>query len=357
MNRTDVHISAQTGAQTIFDQITSLIAPYRELDQLRDCLTDGLMNEHGQTTSHGHELPTAARTWIKMKGIGLLTDLRLPIPARAALGQVIGLLELDTRPGVGLQDDGLPNLAWCEIPAGTFLMGSDKKRDPYAYRIEIPQKQVTLGAYHIAKYLVTYAQFQAFAEARDYFAPAWWQDFPNTAQAQDLEAQAFPYSNHPREMVTWYQAVAFCRWLTAHYRASGMIAAYQEIRLPTEQEWEKAARGTGGSVYPYGDDADIEQANISETKLGQTSTVGIFPDGVSPYGVHDMSGNVYEWCLTKYQTPDNHQIDASGVARVLRGGSFFLGSEWSRGAHRYEREPDVRLNDFGFRVVLASIPV
>src|SRR5690606_20791550 len=147
----------------------------------------------------------------------------------------------------------------------------------------IPQHEVDLPAYHISRYPITYAQFQAFLDAPDgFYHPGWWDGL---AANDDDKAQPgepdFPYANHPREHVSWYGAVAFCRWLTAKLG--------YEVRLPTESEWEKAARGTDGRIYPYGDEYDVAKANIGETGIGQTSAVGLFPDGASPYGALDMS--------------------------------------------------------------------
>src|SRR5690606_18508022 len=134
-------------------------------------------------------------------------------------------------------------LIWCEVPAGEFLAGSDKKRDPYAYRTEIPQRSVNIPyAYHVARYPVTQVQFQAFVS-----------DTP-------LDAPTLPVTN-----VSWEQANAFCEWLTARAHQIGQIAENQVIRLPDDDEWEKAARGTDGRVYPYGDDADADYANMSGT--------------------------------------------------------------------------------------------
>lgn len=157
----------------------------------------------------------------------------------------------------------------------------------------------------------------------------------------------FQYTNHPRERVSWYDAIAFCRWLSARLG--------YEVTLPTEAEWEKAARGTDGCIYPYGNDYDPAKANASDTGIDQTSAVGMFPDGASPYGLLDMSGNVFEWCLNAYNQPENIQLGGSDM-RVLRGGSWFFDQVIARAAYRFSLLPGDRDNlDVGFRLVCRPI--
>ena len=133
----------------------------------------------------------------------------------------------------------MPDIDWVEIPAGTFIYQDGEKQQ--------------LPAYAIARYPITHCQFQAFIEAPDgYPNPAWWQGL---AEQPEAPAEArWDYANHPREMVNWYEAVAFCRWLSH-------LLGY-EVRLPTEQEWEKAARGTDGREYPWGNGYRSGHANI-----------------------------------------------------------------------------------------------
>jgi len=202
--------------------------------------------------------------------------------ARAHWG--VEIAENDTRAGVGLRADGLPDIVWCEVPAGEFIYQEDER--------------VTLPAFHIAKYPVTYKQFQAFIDAPDGFSNVkWWDGLHKDGLKQQRSGpgdQAFKFWNHPRERVSWYDAMAFCRWLSAKLR--------DEITLPTEEEWEKAARGTDGRAYPHEGAFDPTKGNTAESGIGQTSAVGVFPDGASPYGVMDMSGNVWEWTLTEHET-------------------------------------------------------
>jgi formylglycine-generating enzyme required for sulfatase activity len=204
----------------------------------------------------------------------------------------MGISDRDTRPGVGLREDGLPDIDWVEIPAGSFLMGSDKEVDSQAFDNETPQITVDLPTYYMARYPITYKQYQAFIDAEDgFYNPEWWDGLTvSSSHKNQTGKQQFQYWNHPRENVSWYDAMAFCRWLSAKVGC--------EVRLPTEDEWVKAARGPDGLIYPYGNEFDAAKGNTRETGIDQTSAVGIFPTGVSPYGLLDMSGNVWEWCMT-----------------------------------------------------------
>jgi formylglycine-generating enzyme required for sulfatase activity len=147
-------------------------------------------------------------------------------------------------------------------------------------------------------------------------------------------------------MVSWYDAVAYCRWLSAKLGF--------DIRLPTEWEWQQAA--TGGepvNEYPWGAGWDVERANTYESRLGRTTAVGMYPHGASPVGALDMSGNVWEWCLNLYENPD--VIDLSNSSgRVVRGGSWGNAPLSARACSRNGFDPLFRYDDFGFRVCCSS---
>jgi hypothetical protein len=263
------------------------------------------------------------------------TPQALSPPERALCGRVLSQLG-DPRPGVGLDDRGLPDVVWCDVPAGEFIYQDGEKR--------------TLPAFRIAKYPVTFVQFQAFIDDPDGYAnPKWWDGLHADGLAQQREGpheQAFHYANHPRETVSWYEAMAFCRWLSAKRGA--------EILLPTHQEWEKAARGTDGRKFPWGDDFDWTKANVwademERTGMEQTSAVGAFPDGVSPYGALDMSGNIREFTSTEHRSGSDADV-GSNDRRVLRGGSWLDAVYVARAAFPDDSNPDGRSSGSGFRV-------
>jgi formylglycine-generating enzyme required for sulfatase activity len=239
-----------------------------------------------------------------------------------------------------------------EIPAGSFLMGSGALTDD-----EKPQHEVTLRAYRIGKYPVTNAQYLRFVEAID----CDWQ----TAEGRKPEK-----ANHPAVDLIWHDARAYCVWLTQQWHAEKRIADTEEVRLPTEAEWEKAARGMDGREWAWGNDWDETKCNSSELGLNDTSPVGMFPAGGSPYGCLDMSGNVWEWTVSlwgesfgspefkyPYHTDDGRENAGSGdeVLRVLRGGSFFSDQVSARCAYRGWYWPDYRRRFYGFRIVVALI--
>ncbi len=277
----------------------------------------------------------------------------LPPVDRAASGRVLAQLG-DPRPGVDLRDNGLPDIDWVEIPAGPFLMGSDKAVDSRADDDETPQITVDLPTYYMARYPITYRQYQAFIDAPDGFHNLqWWEGLAadDDHKSQPGE-QYFKFWNHPRENVSWYDAMAFCRWLSAKLG--------YEVRLPTEAEWEKAARGSDGRIYPYGNEFDAAKGNTNETGIGQTSAVGIFPDEELPYGLLDMSGNVYEWCITKWGWKYEDGVEAmdntpeESDRRVLRGGAWADYADGARCAARLGSPPRYRDRYGGFRVICVA---
>jgi formylglycine-generating enzyme required for sulfatase activity len=264
-----------------------------------------------------------------------LDDIETKPERRLEIGDELARLD-DPRPGVGLDERGLPDLDWVEIPAGEFLYGEKQQR-------------LSLDRFYIARYPITNAQYQTFIDAGGYEDEHWWSGLKKPAPEKPSWSQA----NRPRETVDWYEAVAFCRWLSQQLG--------YEIRLPTEQQWEKAARGTDGWEYPWGEGYRAGYANVYEkgakagpSDLGQTSAVGLYPQGVSPDGVMDLAGNVWEWCLNKYENPEDITIDESGDHRVLRGGAWYDGPENARAADRDGNSPDNRYNGRGFRVVCVS---
>ena len=147
--------------------------------------------------------------------------------------------------------------------------------------------------------------------------------------------------------------MAYCEWLTGKLNAEGKDGI---ITLPTEAQWEKAARGDDGRIYPWGDDKIApNRANYIETGINDTSPVGCFPGGKSPYELFDMSGNVFEWCLDdrrEYRKESVTNPYQKGAVRVLRGGSFGNRADICRSAARLGHDPDDRYDYVGFRLAL-----
>lgn len=229
------------------------------------------------------------------------------------------------------------------IPAGPFLMGSTEEqvRKGEAHESEAPQHQVELSEYWIGKYPVTNAEYQSFVRDSGHPSPQSWKGVDYPAER----------GGHPVAGVTWKDCVAYCRWLK---ETTG-----KSYGLPSEAEWEKAARGTEGRVFPWGDQFDPKKLNSIEGGLKDTTPVGQYsPDGDSLYGIADAAGNVWEWTrsLNKpypYGPEDGRESMDSDESRVVRGGSCFDVSWRVRCACRYGDGPRARVDIIGFRVVVA----
>ncbi len=297
-----------------------------------------------------------------------------PFPAveRALAGNILAQLG-DPRPGIERQQDGLPDIEWCEVTEGEFTMGSELPEDNDILSAAKPEHHVTLSAYQLSRYPVTNVQYQVFVEDGGYSQQTHWTDKgwqwkeKKLISGPKMYGREFNLANHPVVGVSWYEATAFCRWLTVKLRETGKLSPQQKIHLPTEAEWEKAARGTDGRVYPWGNmDITPEHANYADTGLGATSTVGCFPHSASPYGGEEMMGNVWEWCLDWCGIDDNFKIatdtyqegivdpvSRSGSGRVMRGGGWNRNAGYCRAAYRYDLAPDYRIGSVGFRLVRA----
>jgi formylglycine-generating enzyme required for sulfatase activity len=232
------------------------------------------------------------------------------------------------------------------IPPGPFGMGSDKKRDLQAFDRELPQHEVNLPGYWMGRTPVTVAQFRLFVEASGYEV--------RKRSLSDPE-------DHPVRFITWRDALAYCRWLSER---TGL-----PVTLPSEAEWEKAARGTDGRIYPWGDALPTEDLCNFSGNVGDTTPVGRYsPQGDSPYGCADMAGNVWEWTRSLWgkdlgkpdfgypYDPDDGRENlevGNDVRRVLRGGAFSDHSWRVRCAYRDYWFPGYRGRLGGFRVVVS----
>jgi formylglycine-generating enzyme required for sulfatase activity len=230
------------------------------------------------------------------------------------------------------------------IPAGEFLMGSVPGLDQSARTNEYPQHFLYLPDYYIAKTPVTKAQYAAFVQATGYRQPTYWGDRQPPPGKQD----------HPVVYVSWDDAVAYCQWLSKN---TGQL-----YRLPTEAEWEKAARGTDSRIYPWGNQWSDGRCNTPESGLNDTTPVETYPDGASPYGLLDMVGNVWEWCSTKWNRPYPYVAEdewrkeylQEDVRRALRSGSFYDYKSFARCASRWFDFHWSRSKEIGFRVMIAA---
>lgn len=238
----------------------------------------------------------------------------------------------DPRPGVGLRGDGLPHFVWCEVLGGKITL-------------EKTGKTFTVDPFYISKYPVTWIQYRSFLEAEDgYRCKKWW---AGLAKRQDEPGEQYrKLDNHPAEKVSWYDAVAYCRWLSERLD--------YEILLPSEWEWQQAA--TGGdptNKYPWGRKWDSDRANTDESGLSRTTAVGLYPHGTSPVEAFDMSGNILEWCLNEYENP--RMVEVTGDSdRALRGGSWYDFWLVARCAFRGVNDPDFRDDTIGFRLMCSS---
>jgi formylglycine-generating enzyme required for sulfatase activity len=246
------------------------------------------------------------------------------------------------------------------IPAGEFWMGSGPGVTDGVEERERPRHRVSLDAYYIDQVPVTNARFERFVKETGYQTTAEWEGGARVWRQQDgtwhclytagatWRAPSGPGSvappNHPVVQVSWQDAKAYGHWAGK--------------RLPTEAEWEKAARGAGGRAYPWGEAWDGGRANGDKT-IGKTSPVGSYPNGVSPYGVEEMAGNVREWVSDWYEPTyyrrsptGNPRGPESGERRVVRGGSWYDSPHGLRTSARQAVKPGHPDNTIGFRCAM-----
>lgn len=231
------------------------------------------------------------------------------------------------------------NLEWCSIPKGYVVL--KEMYDPSTY-LSGESKTFSIEGFEILKYPITVSQFDEFI--RDgYTNLEFWQGLP---EQPDIPADLpeFSSDDHPRVNVTWYEAMAFCRWLSKILR--------QKIALPTEQQWQYAGQGDDGRAYPWGNTWDQDKCNNSVGKNfleGVTTPVKTYENGLSPFNVYDMTGNVWEWCLSEY---DTGATNLSKERKVIKGGSWAMTeTEFFQINYRYWLTPDNSIDSGGFRCV------
>lgn len=319
----------------------------------------------------------------------ILSVKEFPPRERALAG--VNLAHLGDERNQVMKVDDMP---FCLVPASPFQMGEGEDKH---------QNNSLSENFWIAQYPVTQAQFQEFVENNGYKRAGFWKEAENAGVWQDGKIKGrwddtwrekprqysipFSLSNHPVVGVTWYEALAFVRWLNEVWKEQGRLPEGIEVKLPSEAEWEKAARGgleilvkplitpvkdlnkdnhpaletnpNPKRIYPWGNKPDPNCTNYADTGIGTTSVVGCFPTGASPYGCEEMSGNVWEWTRSLYKKypyiPDDGREDLNAskqYLRVLRGGCFDKNDGDMRCADRIGLGTDFRL-EFGFRIVLS----
>jgi len=280
----------------------------------------------------------------------------------------------DKRPGVGLRPDGLPDVAWCEVPAGKFQMGGDPDLEILGLAWEGAEIDIPY-TFWIAKYPTTYAHYGAFVKngygIRKYWTDAGWRWKGSQEYPRLWNDPRYHISNLPVVGVTWYEAYAYTRWLNEKLHQVGLsISGFTGgcgVRLPMEAEWEKAARYPDGRKYPWGDEYIPGYANIDELyenaecgpySLRCATAVGMYPQGANLIGAFDLCGNVWEWCLSKwdiqYRFPED--TDPEGTEhRGVRGASWYNSVLFAPSAAHDCQDADLGVNDVGFRIIVGPI--
>ena len=254
------------------------------------------------------------------------TAMPIPLPTTTSAS-----LELGVGSTMSSEKDGM---ILVYVPAGEFSMGNDS-----GWQEESPIHTVNLDAFWIDRTEVTNAMYAKCVQEDSCAQPS------NTTRFDDAN-----YADHPVVYISWHDANQYCAWAGR--------------RLPTEAEWEKTARGTDERVFPWGDAIDCSLANYWGEENGcvdDTTPVGNYPDGASPYGALDMTGNVLEWVSTlfakyPYDSTDGREDSSASGHRVLRGGSWNVTAEFTRGSRRDWYNPVVKRNYVGFRCAMSVSP-
>ncbi len=253
----------------------------------------------------------------------------VPVQKRCSLGLALGRLD-DPR----IVNDLRKRAGYVKVPADDYPLGDDRR----PFRLVQPV--------WFSRYPVTNQQYALFMQEDGYRNAEWWpEEGWQWLQQEEIKEPAYwryvkwNGDNQPVVGVSFWEALAFAAW------AGG--------RLPTEQEWEAAARGTEGFEYPWGNDWEDGICNTWESRLGRTSPVGLFPRSRSPYDLEDMAGNIWEWCLNKYSNPDDTSTSGD-EPRVWRGGSWDFDRALARASYRHYYNPFYRDDLLGFRLCCES---
>lgn len=247
----------------------------------------------------------------------------------------------------------IAGITFIYVPAGQFMMGSDIGDDN-----EKPAQQLYLSNFWIMKTEVTNAQYRAFVDVDGYTQKEFWtldgwkwRTDNKIIKPNCWNDKQYNRPDYPLVCISWYEATAYTRWLS---KKTGL-----KISLPTEAQWEKAARGHDGRTYPWGNNVPTDQLLNYNGKIGHTSRVGNYPDGKSIYGALDMAGNVWEWTNSlyiEYPYKDNDGREDPNVngKRVMRGGSWYEYQRDVRASSRFPNEPKAQDPNFGFRCVISN---
>ncbi len=224
-------------------------------------------------------------------------------------------------------------IKWVAIPGGVQRMGSSAQQDAWAQPQEMPQHDVAVPGYWIARWPITNYQYQIFVLATEHPPPPHWRNgtFPDGKQ------------DHPVVNISWLDALSFSRWA--------------EVQLPSEVQWERAARGAGTLLWPWGDEPPSPLHCNFGLKIANTTPVALFPKGATAHGVLDMAGNVWEWTSSlwlpyPYDPAGSREDEAGTGLRVVRGGSYDSPARQVRCACRAAINPAYGYDDVGMRVVL-----
>jgi formylglycine-generating enzyme required for sulfatase activity len=248
-----------------------------------------------------------------------------------------------------------PPFEWCSINAGSVVLTDAADRGG------TPGGVFAVSAFAVSKYLITNAQYEPFVkDSNGYSNHRWWEYSPQALQWRQThkkaQGTAFDGAKLPRTRVSWFDSMAFCAWLSQVFVNTPSFSIHDvmtwPIRLPSELEWQRAAIGDTSGPYPWGN-APVDQTRVTCADwTTQPTDVDSHPSGASPYGVLDMSGNLAEWCLTKW---GSNGYDVTGYDyRNVRGGAWNIEAQniFLQATDRYGHPPRGRLNDFGFRIGL-----